>query len=100
MNETTELNFERLYYEDMKETAISCNYACKQLDSIEECYDIKKMTTQVLKSIIEYLVENQIKEIEEKNNKMKRISYKNHKLMKKDKKLKNLYTEALEKTKQ
>ena len=26
----------------MKETTISYNYVCKQLDSIEEYYDIKK----------------------------------------------------------
>ena len=58
------------------------------------------MTTLALESIIKCLVENQVKEIKEKNNKMKRIFYKNRKLMKKDKKLKSLYTKALEKMKQ
>ena len=83
----------------MKETTISYNYICKQLDSIEEYYNIEKITTQALKSIIKCLVENQVKEIEEKNIKIKRISNKNQELTKKDKKLKNLYTEALEKIK-
>ena len=72
---------------------------CEQLDSIEEYYDIEKMTTEALESIIEYLVENQVKEIEEKNIKMKQISYQNQELIKKGEKLKNLYEEALEKMK-
>ena len=42
----------------MNETKILYDYICKYLDSIEECYDIKKMTTQVLESMIEQLVED------------------------------------------
>ena len=49
--------------------------------------------------MIKCLVKNQVKEIEEKNIKMKQISYKNQELTKKGKKLKNLFTEALEKMK-
>ena len=41
----TKLDFKQLYYEHIKEITISYNYVYKQLDSIEECYDIKKMTT-------------------------------------------------------
>ena len=49
----------------MNEMRISYDYVCKQLDSIEEYYDIKKMTTQALKLIIKQLVEDQVKEMEE-----------------------------------
>ena len=45
------------------------------------------MTTQALESMIECLVKNQVKEIEEKNIKMKQISYKNQELTKKKKNL-------------
>ena len=54
----TRPNFEQLHYEYMNETRILHNYVCKQLDSIEECYDIEKMTTQVLELMIKQLAKD------------------------------------------
>ena len=54
----TKPDFKQLYYEYMNEIKISHNYVCKQLDSIKECYNIEKMTTQALESMIEWLVED------------------------------------------
>ena len=54
-----EPNFKKLYYKSMKETKVSYDYIYEYLESIEECYDIEKITTQVLKAMIEKLVKNQ-----------------------------------------
>ena len=40
-----EPNFKNLHYQHMNKIKILHNYICKQLESIEECYDIEKMTT-------------------------------------------------------
>ena len=40
----------------MKETKIFYNYICDQLEAIEESYEVEKMTTQALESMINCLV--------------------------------------------
>ena len=42
----------------MNEAKILYDYVYEQLDSIKECYDIKKITNQVLELMIEWLVED------------------------------------------
>ena len=49
----------KLYYKYIKETKISCNYICNQLEKkeiIEENCEVEKIITQALESIIDQLV--------------------------------------------
>ena len=49
-------DFEKLYYEHMRENKILFDYICHQLDKskrAEENYEVEKITIQVLESIID-----------------------------------------------
>ena len=65
----------------MKETKISHDYACDQLvksEATEENHEVEKMITQVLESIINHLVLDQVKEIKAMTTEIKWINYKNN----------------------
>ena len=58
-NDKCILDCKRLHYMQMKESKTSCDYACDPLDKSkakEEMHEVEKMTTQVLESIIDWLV--------------------------------------------
>ena len=77
IEDNRKINYKKLYYENMKEIKISYDYKWKQLESIKESCEVKKITTQVLESMIEQLVENQVKETEDRIAIIKRIAYEN-----------------------
>ena len=80
LDESNKQNFEKLYYEYMKETKVSYNYAYYQLEkskAVEEKYKVEKMTMQALELMIDQLVLNQVKEIEVMKTQTKQINYEN-----------------------
>ena len=71
IEDNRKLNYEQLCYKYIKEIKILHDYTYNQLEEIEESYELEKMTTKVLELTIEQLVENQVKETEDKIAKIK-----------------------------
>ena len=62
----------------MKETKVLHNYMPKELDNIEELYQIKNITYDLLEAIIDKLALEQIKEKNQREKKQKKMNYDNN----------------------